>query len=350
MGVLYRARHIRLDTAVALKVIRNVVEPGSTAELRFEREVRALTRMRSAHVVRVLDAFTLDDGRPCLVSEFLPGDDAHVVLGRKGPLAPLQALDLGIALAAGLASAHRAGLVHRDVKPGNLMIAGNDFAAATLIDFGVARIDSADPLTREGTILGTPAYMAPEQLRDPRLSSPAADVYSAGAVLYHALAGQAPYPTHPPTRSVSEVLAGSPPHLLSRAPEVPFRLAMLVDRAMSRDPRDRPQDGDALLSALREVRSSLAPAQRPGPLKAALSAGLLTTGALTLALGFAQLLAPDLLPPPLPSAWLLGGAAAGLSLFRERTRARKLAALSGATSLRAQRVAEAVEAATLRAE
>lgn len=347
MGVLYRARHIRLDTPVALKVLRQPVTAGSVAHRRFAREVRALTRMRSDRVVHVLDTFTLGDGRPCLVSEFIPGEDLHGVLGKHGPLTPKQAVALGLALAEGLAAAHEAGLVHRDIKPGNLMVLGRDFREAILIDFGVARVESADTLTREGTILGTPAYMAPEQLRDPRLSSPAADVYSAGAVLYHALAGESPFPTHPPTRSVAEVLAGPPPHLLSRAPAVPFRLAMLVDRAMSRAPEDRHADGAALSEALREVQSQLEPAApRQGALSAALRNGVFALGAATGALSLGALF--ESAPAPLPGAWVAAGLGFSLTLLARR-RARTVAEPAPRSESPGLHAAS-VEAATVRAE
>jgi len=261
MGALYRGTHARLDRPVAIKVLAAAFAGSDTARRRFRREARALARLRSPHVVDVLDVLEAPDGRPVLVTELLDGEDLGQRIERTGALSIPEALAVAAQLADALAVAHAAGVVHRDIKPSNVFLCqtADDSIVLKLLDFGVARLEDDAAITKTGVALGTPLYMAPEQVRKASAADARSDVYGAGAVLYHALAGKAPYPGGNATEALARVLDGPPPPPSRCRPDLPFAVEELVLRAMAREPGARFVDAMSFGARARELGARFAP-------------------------------------------------------------------------------------------
>jgi serine/threonine-protein kinase len=253
MGRLYEAEHARLDRRFAVKVMHETYSAIDDIVARFEREARALSRIRSEHVLEVVDVLTMPDGRPCIIAEKLEGEDLQDKLDREGALATDEAVALGRQICRGLAAAHAHGVVHRDLKPSNLFLVrradGRD--SLKILDFGVAKVggESSD-LTRTGAVVGTPAYMAPEQARGSAQLDHRADIYAVGAVLYRMLTGRMPYDANEPTATLIQVLEQEPERLRTLNSAVPEGLEALIQRAMARDARARPQSATELEAEL----------------------------------------------------------------------------------------------------
>src|SRR4051812_32972504 len=194
MGRVWLARDEVLRRDVAIKEV--VPPPGLTAaereelRLRTMREARAAARLNDPHVVRIYDVITTQQ-RPWIVMEYVPSRSLHEVIAQDGPLTPERAAHIGLAVLAALRAAHAAGVLHRDVKPGNVLLA--DAGRVVLTDFGLAIFEGGDgAVTRPGLILGSPQYIAPERAREGQ-SGPEADLWSLGATLYAAVEGRSPY-------------------------------------------------------------------------------------------------------------------------------------------------------------
>ncbi len=237
MGVVYEARHNWTGRLVAVKVLSSerVREQGFSD--RFAREARAAARVHHPNVVDVLDSgFDPDAGGFYIVQELLEGEDLRARLAREGKLAPETAVELMVGVADGLTAVHEHQIVHRDVKPGNIFIARSPdgTAAPKVIDFGVSKLldEPTTTDTTTGEVLGTPRYMAPEQLRGERDIDARADVWGAGAVLYEALAGRAPFDATNHNLLVFEVLSGAP---VATIEGIPSSLMAVVRRALERD-------------------------------------------------------------------------------------------------------------------
>lgn len=308
MGALYVARQTRLERTVAVKVLHPSFADHELALSRFFREAQAMARVRSVHVAQVLDALRLPDGRPCLVLEHLHGEDLQAHL-KKGPMSPEDVLRLGVELCRGLEAVHAAGVVHRDLKPSNVFL--DESGVAKLLDFGVAHLEGEDALTRSGTVVGTPTYMAPEQVRGSADVDGRADVYGLGAVLYRALTGKPPYGTGPATVVLSSVLEGPPEPPSALRPDLPLDVETWVLRAMSRDPRTRFQSPTEMREeALRLIRK-----RRPEPTPTTgrrVQTALLAGGAL----GAAGAAAAQAREWPAGIGWGLGAMVAVLLLVR----------------------------------
>ena len=267
MGTLYRATHLRLHRPVAVKVLASAFALSDTARRRFMREARALARVRSPRVVEVLDVLETSDGRPALVTELLEGEDLGQRIARDGMLSVVDALVMVAELADALAVVHAAGIVHRDVKPSNVFLMQGregERPSVKLLDFGVAHLDNDSPITRTGVALGTPLYMAPEQARAASAADERSDVYGIGAVLYHAVTGEAPYPNGNATEALARVLDGPPPPPSRRRSDLPAGVEELVLRAMARDPAARFGSAADLAERARQMLRRLRP-RRPAP-------------------------------------------------------------------------------------
>jgi streptogramin lyase len=241
MGVVYRATHLALDRSVALKVIARHLADDDGFRERFLRESRLAARLDHPNVVPVYDARE-EDGELIVAMRLVEGGDLRKRIRSSGPLAPPQAIDLLGQVAAALDAAHAAGIVHRDVKPHNILLEGD---RAYLSDFGLAKALGDSGVLSETSVVGTVEYMSPEQWRGERLGS-AADVYSLGCVLYEALTGIAPYGRH-----AEDV-----------APEMPRGLDAVIERAVARDPADRYPTAGALIEAARERQAGTPAATR----------------------------------------------------------------------------------------
>ena len=252
MGELYVAKHERLGSRVAVKILHAAFTDHELALARFYREAEAMARIRSPYVASVLDASQTPDGRPCLIVELLDGEDLQARL-RGGRISVDEALRIAVQVGAGLHAAHSVGVVHRDLKPSNILLDDTQ-GVAKIVDFGVAHLEGDAQLTQTGTVVGTPAYMAPEQIRGSSTVDGRADVYGVGAVLYRALTGQAPYQGTVPTSVLSDVLEHAPEPPGAIAPDIPTDVEALILRAMSRDPDTRFESADELRRAAERLR------------------------------------------------------------------------------------------------
>jgi eukaryotic-like serine/threonine-protein kinase len=236
MSSVFRARDRLLDRHVALKVLHQHYADDDEHVARFRREARAVAQLSHPHIVTVIDR-GVDDGRQFIVFEYVEGENLKDLLRRAGRLPVRRAVELTIAVAEGLSFAHGQGLVHRDVKPQNVLL--NEEGDVKVTDFGIAHsLDVDGGLTEAGTVLGTSDYISPEQAGG-RSVTPATDVYSLGIVLWELLAGEVPFPGDSFVAVALRHVNEPPPSLLDVRPDVPVRLAAAVDRALAKHPADR---------------------------------------------------------------------------------------------------------------
>jgi serine/threonine-protein kinase len=254
MGRLYVAEHTRLDRRFAVKVIHESHAGTIESVRRFEREADALARIRSDHVVDVVDVLRTPDGRTAIVTDLLEGEDLQRRLER-GPMSVAEAIGIARQACRGLAAAHAASVVHRDLKPSNLFLARAEGGrvALKILDFGVAKLAGEDDMTRTGVVLGTPAYMAPEQARGSSDADPRSDVYAIGAVLYRMTTGHMPYEGGDAGATLARLLVEPPPRPRALSPQLPLALEVVIQRAMARQPGERPPSALALDAALAEI-------------------------------------------------------------------------------------------------
>ncbi len=243
MGVVVAARHVTLDQIVAIKLL-GPNRYGSREEsiARFLAEARAAARIDSDHVGRVFDVGTLESGVPYMVMEYLEGNDLETELERRGQLAIHEAVDYVLQAADAIAAAHLLGIVHRDLKPANLFLASRPDGSrrVKVLDFGISKGASEARLhePREAGSFGTPAYMSPEQVRDPARVDGRSDVWALGAILYELVTGQMAF-VGPDVHAVLDmVLAEDPCPMDALRRDVPRELEAIVMRALARD-RDR---------------------------------------------------------------------------------------------------------------
>jgi eukaryotic-like serine/threonine-protein kinase len=251
MAVVYLARDGELGRPVALKVLAENLADDAELRQRFVREARLAARLSHPNVVRVYDAGE-EDGRPYIVMECVDGESLAELLRREGALAADRVAELGTQACAGLEHAHRAGLVHRDVKPANLLL--TEDGTLKVADFGIAHAVGGTRVTEVGTVLGTAAYLSPEQALGDAVT-PASDLYSLGTCLYELLAGEPPYGRETLGELFSRREVCPPPRLRG----VPHELAAAVMRCLERDPRDRPASAAELARLLAGARSPTRP-------------------------------------------------------------------------------------------
>ncbi len=253
MGDVYLAEHRHLGRRVALKAIRPSLLDSPAAALRFRQEVAAVGRLAHPNIVHAQDAEEAA-GRCVLVMEYVEGTSLAERLLRQGRLPVAEACACARQAALGLQCAHENGLVHRDIKPHNLMRTPD--GTVKVLDFGLARVlreqaaAPPDPLTGEGAVMGTADYIAPEQARDSRQADIRADIYSLGCTLYHLLAGRVPFPGG---TAIDKIVrhSGEEPEPLSRLrPDLPAGLARVVGKMMARDPAARYQTPAEVAAAL----------------------------------------------------------------------------------------------------
>ncbi len=259
-GSVYRAVHTELECAVAVKVLFGDLGADERLVGRFKREAKAASRIRSPHVVQIFDFDTTPQGLTYLGMEYVEGKSLHRIMAEAGPLPPARAARITAHIATGLAAAHRSGLVHRDVKPANVVVLeeeGKDFAK--LVDFGIVRLTQEDQqatrLTEMGLVIGTPAYMAPEQAKSSEVG-PSADLYSLGVILFEMLSGKRPF--------VSDS-AGGLMMLHAEKPVPPLEpaggLEVLAQSLLAKEPRERPASASEVVEHAQGLEVSLAGAR-----------------------------------------------------------------------------------------
>jgi serine/threonine protein kinase len=259
MATVQLAFDTRLERHVAVKLLAEHLAEDANFVSRFRREALAAARLVHPNIVQVFD-FGLDESthRNFIVMEYVDGQSCAEILREQGTLPPNEAVDILAQSCRGLDYAHRNGVVHRDVKPGNLM--RSDEGMVKLADFGIAKAAEDSDITKIGSVLGTAAYLAPEQARG-EPAGPPADLYALGVVAYQLLAGRLPYEAGSLTDLARLQDSGPPPRLDELEPEVPAALAAAVARALHRDPERRYADAAEMETALREGLRGRAPVE-----------------------------------------------------------------------------------------
>jgi serine/threonine protein kinase len=266
MGQVFKARNWKLGQVVALKVIRKERVAHPDAVRRFQREIRAAAQLNHPNIVRAFDADAVD-GAHFFVMEYVEGTDLSKLVKQHGPLPVAQACDYVRQAALGLQHAHERGLIHRDVKPHNLLLTKGD--VVKVLDMGLARLthggdgELSSTMTEEGAILGTPDYMAPEQTLDSHTADVRADLYSLGCTLYYLLAGRVPFPGSNLGEKLMKHQLREPQPVEQLRSDVPPAVATVVRKLMAKQPEDRyqtPAELAAVLHApLRPKPAPLAP-------------------------------------------------------------------------------------------
>jgi hypothetical protein len=266
MGRVFEALDRVTQARVAVKLLAPGPQPDSLERLR--REAQVLASIRHAGILRHIDDGSVEDGQPYLVTEWLEGETLSARLERD-VMSVAETLTMARGVASALAAAHHAGLVHRDIKPSNVFLEAGDPCRVKLLDFGLAKVQlKGSPLaelTRSGMVLGTPGYMAPEQLRGEREIGPSADVFSLGCVLFLALAGRPPFLGGHFFAVLGSVLFEDAPRLSSLDVALPRRLEALIASMLEKAPRDRPPDGAAVAEALATIAPEDEPALERAP-------------------------------------------------------------------------------------
>jgi eukaryotic-like serine/threonine-protein kinase len=247
MSSVYRARDTVLGRRVAIKILHEHHSSDDEYVERFRREARAIARLNHPNIVTIIDRGEFE-GRQFIVFEHVPGDNLKDLLRRQGPLPVADAVAIAHQVARGLAFAHEHGIVHRDVKPQNVIL--DETGSPKVTDFGIARsLDPKEGLTDSGTLLGTSDYMAPEQARGMRVDE-RSDQYSLGVLLYELLTGEVPYPAETFMAAAMRHVNDPVPSVRERRPDVPLDIDAVVARAMAKDPGERFSSTVAMAAAL----------------------------------------------------------------------------------------------------
>ncbi|WP_437954563.1 serine/threonine-protein kinase [Sorangium sp. So ce119] len=265
MGVVVAARHLLLGERVAIKFLLPKARERADLVARFLREGQAAARIRSEHVTRVFDVGTLARGEPYLVMEYLEGTDLKALLRDRGPLPVELACDYLLQACEALAEAHALGIIHRDLKPGNLFLSqrADGSPLIKVIDFGISKMalgaETTAPkehdMTESAAMLGSPLYMAPEQMVSSKNVDARADVWSMGAILYQLLTGAIPFRGDSVMEIYDRILEG-PPQIVAVRADVPARLDWAVQRCLQKSPADR-------FGSIAELAAELAPFAPP---------------------------------------------------------------------------------------
>jgi serine/threonine protein kinase len=240
MGRVYEGRHTRLRSMrYAIKVLHAELTRQHEVVERFLREAEATAGLVHPNIVAVADVNVLPDGRPYIVAELLTGEHLGALLERRGKLSVSEAVHLCRQVCNALAYAHSKGIVHRDIKPENLFLTGEDGRTVKVLDFGISHIDGQHAqLTKAGVVLGTPAYMPPEQATGSRIDH-RADVYSLGAILYELLTGERPFDDPDPVTTLAAVVSKEPRRPRELSGDLPLSLELLIQKAMAKSPKER---------------------------------------------------------------------------------------------------------------
>src|SRR6267142_835479 len=265
MGTVYRARHLLIDRAVAVKVLNPRFVEDEAAKARFRREAKAAGRLQHTNAVGVTDFGQTTDGYVYIVMELLEGRTLRDLLSKEAPLDVARSVSIMLQVSSAVAAAHDAGIIHRDLKPANIFIVqrSNVPALVKVLDFGIAKVaaetlddDDRQTLTQVGAMIGTPRYMSPEQCNGSPLT-PAADVYSLGVILYEMLTATVPFSGLTPIAIAVRHSTEAPRRPSEFVSSIPQALEDVVLHALEKSPDDRPANAGAFAQELNETADSL---------------------------------------------------------------------------------------------
>jgi serine/threonine protein kinase len=261
MGIVYRAEHIVLGSPAAVKVLLEQFTRDAVVVDRFFQEAKAASGIRHVGIVEVFDYGRLPNGQAYIAMELLRGEDLSAFRARRGRLAPELAVEIGVQMMAALNATHVVGVVHRDLKPDNIFLVRDPGAPGSIrvkiLDFGIAKLIGdrygARPQSRGGTILGTPAYMAPEQCRGGLEIDARADLYSVGCILFELLTGRPPFIGSGDGEVMAMHIYEPPPRLSNLARDLPVELDALLAKLLTKAPEDRIPSAAYALATLERV-------------------------------------------------------------------------------------------------
>jgi serine/threonine-protein kinase len=254
MGVIYRAEHVGLKRKVAIKALHPQYSQEPAFVRRFQREARAMARLDHPNIIRVFDVGE-DQGYSYLEMEFFSGKDLKQLILEKGKLPVEETLHIALQIAQGLEYAHAHGIIHRDIKPGNILVAAD--GSVKIADFGIAAARDEVSLTATGQVMGTPEYMSPEQSRGELVDAPS-DLYATGMVIYHMLTGTTPFQGLSAVAIIGSLVTAQGELELHLSADIPPKLAEIVRTLLNRDPEKRIQSAQAAAEELWEVSRELA--------------------------------------------------------------------------------------------
>lgn len=245
MGVVVSATHEALEQKVALKFLHAELAEHPEASARFQREARAAVKIRSEHVCRVSDVGVLDTGEPYMVMEYLEGQDLGDHIVHTGPLPAHEAVDYAMQACEALAEAHAAGIVHRDLKPANLFLAGraDGTSAVKVLDFGISKLADSDiSLTKTSSVMGSPQYMAPEQMQSSKRVDARTDIWALGTILYELLCGDPAFQGETVPEVAIAIVNTEPEPLSAKRPDISQDLVAIIEKCLKKNPDERYQD------------------------------------------------------------------------------------------------------------
>ncbi len=259
MGVVVEATHLALGNRVAMKFMRQGAQAANDASARFLIEAQAASRLQSPHVAHVLDVGTLPTGEQYMIMELLRGRDLSELLRNEGPQPPSVAVSFVLQACHAIAEAHASGIVHRDLKPSNLFLAEapDGSSCIKVLDFGISKVQHdpdpegrAQSLTGTNAILGSLAYMSPEQIRSTKSVDGRTDIWALGMILYELLTSHLPFEAETMAGLVAAITAEPPIPVHERVPSIPHELSAVVMRCLAKSPAGRPHTVQALARAL----------------------------------------------------------------------------------------------------
>ena len=255
-GVVVAARHLQLGETVALKFLISQPDRDATDLARFVREAQSAVKLKNEHVARVLDVGSLEDGSPYMVMEYLEGSDLDKMLRQRGPLSITDAVDYVLQACEAIAEAHHLGIVHRDIKPSNFFLTRRNDGSPLIkvLDFGIAKarddLQQDLSLTKTRTVLGSPVYMSPEQIRSARSVDHRTDIWSLGVTLYELLTDQLPFDGDSITGVAAAVSADPIAPIRDLRAEIPVGLSTIIETCLEKKPGDRYQSVAEFAAAL----------------------------------------------------------------------------------------------------
>lgn len=269
MGIVLRGFDRELNRAVAIKVLSPHLAINGTARKRFAREAESAAAVMHPNVVPIYSV-NKSPTRPYLVMQLVPGHSLQSLVVEKGPLAPKDVVRVSMQIASGLAAAHKQGLIHRDVKPGNILIE-RDVSRVMITDFGLARAADDVGMTQTGWLAGTPNYMSPEQSKGDDLDA-RSDLFSLGSLMYFLSTGREPFRGDKPYVVIQKIITKQPKNPTAVNSEIPFALAEIIEKLLEKDPKHRFASSEAVFEALEAYLAYLQQPNKSRPPKRILTA------------------------------------------------------------------------------